>query len=223
MILTTAPDGARWGTRIRLAILIAVALLVAHTAIYAAEDGLGAAFVGAMSAGGHDGWWIPAGVLVIVSALVVAATGARRLLRLESRARHLESRRAGDASFRGEVGAIARRLVPLVLALFALQENLEGIVAHGRVIGIEALIGPVHPLAIPVLVGVALALSMAGAVVRWRIATLRHRIAVGRRRFARRGRADGVASRRTISEDSARRWTLGRLDAGRSPPIVVAV
>lgn len=209
----------------RLAILVAVALLVAHTAIYAAEDGLGAAFAAAMSRGGHDGWWLPASVAVVSSGALVACLTALRMGRLELRARRLSraSRRPGP-SFAREVVSIARRLVPLVLVLFALQENLEVLIAHGRVLGIDAVVGPTHPLAIPVLVAIALALSAAGALVRWRIAILRRRLATGRRPARRGIAAPSPAPRwRTVGGLDPHRWMLGRPDAGRAPPRVLPI
>jgi hypothetical protein len=226
MILTSAPVHARWGARIRLVLLVAVALLVAHTAIYAAEDGLGSAFASAMSAGGHDGWWVPASTVVMIGGALFGLLAGVGLVRMELRARRVRHGRARgtEASFGNEVIAIARRLVPTVLVLFALQENLEALVAHGRVLGIEALLGPTHPLAVPILVVVALALSGAGALVRWRIATLRHRIAYGWRRPARRAHSDAITPRwRTVGDLAPRRWMVDRLDAGRAPPIVLPV
>jgi hypothetical protein len=222
MILTTIPARARRAGRIRLVILTAVSLLVAHTAIYATEDGLGAAYATAMSASGHDGWWLPASLVVLAGAAVLAGTTAGRLARLELRARRLATRRRGDPSFGPEAVAIGRRLVPLVLVLFAIQENLEGLIAHGRLLGIEAIVGPAHPLAIPVLILVTLALSVAGALVRWRIAALRRRIATGRGRAPRRVGADHAGPGwGVIGALAPRRWMLDRLDAGRSPPAVL--
>jgi hypothetical protein len=225
MVLTTHPARARWGARIRLAILVAVALLVAHTAIYAAEDGLGTAFSAAMSAGGHDGWWLPASAAILSSGALLACLAMIRLGRLEVRARRLSSGGGRpDPGFAREVVAIARRLVPLVLILFALQENLEALIGRGRVLGIDAIVGPTHPLAIPVLVVVALVLSAAGALVRWRIATLRRRLVTGRR-LARRGTAvlPPAPRWRSVGGLDPQRWMLGRLDAGRAPPDVLPV
>ena len=66
---------------------------------------------------------------------------------------------------------------PATLVLFGVQENIEYLAAHGDVIGIEALVGPYAPLAIPVLALVTLALAAIGGLVRWRIAVLEARIA----------------------------------------------
>jgi hypothetical protein len=222
MVLTMAPAGARWGTRIRFGVLVAVALLVAHTAIYAAEDGLGGAFAAAMTAGGHDGWWLPALALTLGAGGFLGGLVLVRLGRLELRARGSRPRRRrGTTSFRSETATIARRLIPAVLALFTLQENLEVLAARGRPLGIDALIGG-HPLAVPVLVLVCLGLSLAGALVRLRIATLRRRIGNGPAPARQRpGSARIGAPWRTVGALAPRRWMLDRLDAGRSPPVLL--
>ncbi len=220
MILTMAPARARWGARIRLATLVAVALLLAHTAIYAAEDGLGAAYAAAMSRDGHGTWWVVVAMVIGLLGLAAGALSAARLARLEIRAIGRRRRRTGDPHLGHEAIAIARRLVPIVLVLFAIQENLEQLAAHGRFLGVEAIVGPAHPLAVPVLVAVCLALSAAGALVRWRIATLRRRIANGPARGAdRRIRPLRIDPRwRTIGSLAPLGRMLVRLDAGRSPP-----
>ncbi|HET7471536.1 MAG TPA: hypothetical protein VFJ71_00285, partial [Candidatus Limnocylindrales bacterium] len=210
---------ARWGTRIRLAILIAVALLVAHTAIYAAEDGLGAAYAAAIARDGHGDWWLALSVVVLALGLALGGWTVGRVLGLEIRARRARPRRREEPPFAPEAVGIARRLVPLVLVLFGIQENIEQLVAHGRVLGVEAVVGPAHPLAIPVLALVALILSIAGAAVRWRIATLERRVANGRSPVRRRIGSDTIGSAwRTVGALAPWRWMSDRLDAGRSPP-----
>jgi hypothetical protein len=229
MVLTTAPTWARWAPRIRLAVLAVVAVLIAHTAIYAAEDGLGSGFASAMSRDGHGDWWVPASMTVLAAGMIVAARTLGRLVRLELRVRALFLRRrtrpaAGGAeardTYRSEVVAIARRLLPLVVGLFAIQENLEQVVAHGRFVGFEALLGPAHPLALPILLVVGVAVSLVGGLVRWRISTLERRI---RERLAQvhpAVAAELVGGRwRTIGALAPMAWMLDRLDAGRSPPI----
>jgi hypothetical protein len=223
MVLTAPPSRARWATRIRLAILVAVALLVAHTAIYAAEDGLGAAYAAAMARDGHGDWWLAVALVVAAGGLALAAWAVARVVGLELRAHGARRRRRGEPRFGIEVVAIARRLVPVVLLAFAIQENIEQLAAHGRVLGIEAVVGPAHPLAVPVLTLVALLLAVAGATVRWRIATLRRRIANGPAPAPRRIRADAITSAwRMVGALAPRRWMLDRLDAGRSPPVRLA-
>jgi hypothetical protein len=221
MILTAAPRRARWAGRLRLAILVAVALLVGHTAVYALEDGLGSSFAAAMARDGHGAWWFAVVALVAISAGAAASRAVAHLARLESRARGTRRSRA-DGSFRREATGIARTLLPLVIALFTVQENLEGLVAHGRLVGLDAVIGADRPFAIPILAAVALALSLAGAVVRWRIATLRRRIAHGtatpRRSVATRPLPAGWTTSGALT---LRRWMLDRLEAGRSPPLLL--
>ena len=223
MILTTAAGPARWATRLRLASLVAVALLVAHTVIYAAEDGLGGAFAEAMDRAGHGSWWLPLSGAVLVAGSVTGLAWVWRLARLEGLARRgsrspSRQRRGEPPGYRAEVVAIARRLLPLVVALFLVQENVEALTAHGRLLGFDAVLAA-HPLALPVLLLVGLALAAVGALVRWRIAVLRRRIAdgVGPRR-PRSAASAAAANWATVGALAPRRWMLDRLDAGRSPP-----
>ena len=227
MIVTAVPARARWGARIRLAVLVAAALLVSHTAIYAIQDGLGAAFGAAMTLGGHDGWWLPAALAILGGGVLVAGSTIARLLRLEVRARRatavhgLRRHQERDPGLGPEALTIGRRLIPLVLAAFTIQENVEQLIAHGRLLGIDALVGPDHPLALPVLVVVSVGLSCLGAVVRWRSAILRDRVADASVALRPRGSADRIgAAWRTVGALAPLRWMLDRPDAGRSPPIL---
>jgi hypothetical protein len=231
MVLTTAPLWARWAPRIRLAVLAVVAVLVAHTAIYAAEDGVGSGFASAMSRDGHGDWWVLASVMILAAGALVAARTLGHLIRLELLVRAAFLRRlphpgAGRAAapdaYPSEVAAIARRLLPLVVGLFALQENVEQVVAHGRFVGFEALVGPAHPLAVPILVVVGVALSLVGGLVRWRISTLERRLRDGRPPVHRAAAAERIGGRwRTIGALAPMAWMLDRLDAGRSPPVLL--
>jgi hypothetical protein len=223
MILTTAPGSARLAARLRLVSLVAAALLLAHTAIYAAEDGLGGAFATAMTSNGHGDWWLPLILVVFGAGATTIGLVLWRLARLEGRAHGMtwRRRRRGDPSYLVEVGGISRRLVPLVLGLFLVQENLESLAAHGRLLGIDAIVGS-HPLAIPVVALVGLALAFVGALVRWRTAVLRRRLANGTAPERRRLGRSGLAGRwHVIGALAPRAWMLDRLDAGRSPPALL--
>jgi hypothetical protein len=226
MVVRTDPERARRAGRLRLGVLALVALLSAHTAIYAAAYGLGDRFAQAMSSAGHDGWWVPASVIVLGAGFIVLLHILGLLTRLEAVARTARAMDAGPhprgadhSRFGPEVGAIWRRLFPVVTVLFAVQENLEHLVAHGHLLGLGALGGPESPLALPVLALVTLALSSLGALVRWRIATLRALVAIARR--LRPGRpVDETAARqwRIVGELAPQPWMTVRLDAGRAPP-----
>jgi len=183
---------------------------------------------------GHGDWWVPASLVVFAGGLLIATRVLGGLTRLELLVRRDAATqtaamvrlggpgRAAANGYRVEVAGIARRLIPLVIGLFAIQENVEQLVAHGRFLGFEALLGPAHPLALPILVLVALALSMVGGLVRWRIASLRRRLADKRDQIHPSVAAKLIAGRwRTIGALAPMAWMLDRLDAGRSPPILL--
>jgi hypothetical protein len=225
MVVSTGPDRARWAGRLRLGVLALVALLSAHTAIYAGQYRLGDSYADAMSTSGHDGWWIPASVIVLGAGFVVLLHVLGILTGLAAvahgaRAPRPRSDEAARSRFAPEVIALWRRLLPLVAVLFTVQENVEHLASHGHLLGLDALFGAEYPLALPILGLVTLALSGLGALVRWRIATLRALVANATR--SRRSRpVDDVAARRwrLVGELAPRRWMAVRLDAGRAPPV----
>ncbi len=224
MVVTTDPVRAQWAARLRLGVLALVSLLIAHTAIYAAQYGLGDRFAGAMSGAGHDGWWLPASLAILGVGLVALLHVLGVLSRLESVARDVpeERLRPGDAAgprFAPEVLTIWRRLFLVVAVLFAVQENLEHLVMQGHLPGVDVLGGAEYPLALPILAAVTLTLAALGALVRWRIATLRALVSRATRPIREPIVADVAARRwRIVGELAPRRWMVARLDAGRAPP-----
>ena len=224
MLVTTDPDRARWAGRLRIGVLTLVALLSAHTAIYVAQYGLGNRFAAAMANSGHDGWWVPASVIALGGGVVALLSILGTMTRLETIARSTSRMRARRRETHGppfwrEVVTIWRRLRPAVTVAFAVQENLEHLAAHGHLLGLEALGGHEYPLALPVLALVTLALSWLGALVRWRIATLRACVGTASQLRRRRLAAETAAGRWQIVGDLAPRdWMSARLDAGRAPP-----
>ncbi len=224
MVLTIAPGHARWAARVRFAVLALLALVLGHTIVYAGEAGSGQRFAEAMSANGHDGWWLQGCALIVIAAVGLLLRSIGLLARLGAAAAAIQSVERPSttdpqASVRGEVLAIWRRLLPAVVVLFALQENVEQVAAHGRLPGIDVLIGPTTLLVVPALAIVTLVLATLGALVRWRIATLGERIREAarlRRRIVRAARI--THHRRAIGDLAPRRWMVDRLDAGRAPP-----
>ncbi len=229
MVLTTAPDRARWAGRLRLAVLAAVALQSAHTAIFAAQYGLGDRFAAAMAGSGHEGWWGPASAIVLAAGLGLLLRAFGVLTRLERAARggprsEFPADGWAEPRFGPEVLAIWRRLLPLVLLLFAAQENIEHLLSHGQLLGIDALIGPGYTVAVPVLAIVTLAASAAGALVRWRVAVLRARVRTTTG-LTSRNLADAAAAAtwQIVGELAPRLWMSDRLDAGRAPPNLLRI
>jgi hypothetical protein len=224
MAPTTTPDRARLAGRLRLAVLAVVALLIAHTAIYAAQYGPDGRFADAISASGHDQWWAPASLAVLGIGFALLAWTIGGLAHLELRAwgKRPSAADDGDAPLWSAVGSIWRILLPLVTVLFTIQENVEHLLSQGHLLGLGALGGPEYPLALPILAAVTLTLSALGALVRWRVALLRARtmpIADATRPAV---VAEAPLRRwRTIGALAPRRWMADRLDAGRAPPEIL--
>ena len=219
MTIGTSADRMRLGRRIRTGILAIVALLVAHDSIFLAEYGNGPSFARAMSEGGHDGYWLPFTVGAILAGgllLLRALTTVSRLRAQASRVGWLEELPA--PSYSSELLGIWRVLFPLVTVLFTLQENLEGFAVDGHLVGLEALAGRDSALALVVIALVTLGLAALGAVLRWRIAVLRRRLASAR--TARPPLTDDRLCPEwgSIHAFAPHRWIIGRLDAGRAPP-----
>ena len=223
MAMSTAPH-ARRRSWVRLGLLLIVALFIAHDAVYLAQFGIGGRLAAVMTERGHDGYWL-AMIAVAVMAGVLAAAGAvNAVLRLRQRLRTVpatSSDRSMRPPYHREVWRLWRVLLPATLVLFGVQENIEYLAAHGDVIGIEALVGPYAPLAIPVLALVTLALAAIGALVRWRIAVLESRIARSLSTALPRSTWSPPPEWRTIDATAPHRWTLRRPDAGRAPPRIL--
>jgi len=223
MTQTTAPERARRAGQLRLGVLTVVGLLTAHTATFAVQYGTGERFAQAMSASGHDTWWAPASLAVLVTGFVLLVQTVGGLAHLELQARRSAIAGSWDRSEQpspwSAIGAIWRVLLPLVTVLFLVTENIEHLLSQGHLLGLEALGGPEYPLALPILAVVTLALSLLGALVRWRVSVLRARTMPIAGRARRPIDADAAHRRwRTIGALAPWSWMSDRLDAGRAPP-----
>ena len=79
MTLEASARSVRSFALARFALLAIVCLAVAHDAVFALENGVGAGFAAAMRDGGHDGYWPFFSVLVVVAGTVL---GLRAVVRL---------------------------------------------------------------------------------------------------------------------------------------------
>jgi hypothetical protein len=219
VIVSASPRLASLAPRLRQAILVLAALFIAHDAIYMARYGVGDGYARAMSARGHDTYWAPVSVLLTagVFLVVLASLAAYRRLRTDAGATAVIS--TAGSSYLHELASVWLRLFPSVAVLFAVQENVEHAVVDGHLAGIEPVFGPGSSMVLPVLAVTTFLLAAVGAVVRWRIRVLEARIAATvRQRFALAPAVSRPAGWDTIAAAIARRWILGRRDAGRAPP-----
>jgi hypothetical protein len=221
MIVRTTPRWATLGPRLRNSILVLFALFVAHDAIYLAQFGTGAPFAQAMTDGGHDGYWVPASLVVgaAVALTFLGVLGA--LARLERQAQCIGGAGNGP-SYWSELGSTWLRLFPTVGLLFGIQENVEHLFIDGHVAGLDPLFGPGTSLTVPVLAATTLVLTAIGSLVRWRIRVLEARLAGAERQtFQRVSAICQPGHWTTIAAAIAHRRILDRRDAGRAPPSIL--
>lgn len=224
VLIARSADRARRLWRARFAALVVVGTLVAHDAVFAAQYGLGEARADALAATAH-GYWPVFTVLALLGGAVGLGTALALLVRLHRAVRHLPggSAPAGTPGYAGELLRLWPRLFLVVTAAFAVQENVEHLVAGEELPGLWVLSWPAYPLALPVLALVTFLLAAAGAWLRWRTAVLETRLAAARAAAAHRAPALPLtpAGRwRLVAAAVAHARILVRLDAGRAPPIV---
>lgn len=214
----TSPSFVRAWRALRFAGLALVTLFVSHDLVFVLQYGPGPRMDAAMSAGGHDGWWTPAMVLVGGVAVLLAAGAAHRLSRLRAIRRGLVSagrRPVAPIPYRPELLGLWRALaIWTTLALLA-QENVEHLATTGHLAGLEPLAGP---LTAPAIALVALVFAAVGALVRWRIAVLESQIAAMRVAWPRIRATKAPSGSQHLAALLAHRWLLVRQSPGRAPP-----
>ena len=225
MTWTTSARVAQVAARIRFALLSLVALFLGHDAVYAAEHGIGDGFATAMNELGHGAYWGEFAAAAIAAAILLIAGSAFLIGRLQ---RQLVTRDAptvtamspdARGAYLRELRSIWPRLLLVVVALFAIQENVETFFAHGDLPGVDVLFGGGVPLAVPVLALVTFALAAVGALVRWRIGVLSARLRAATLRDRAPLRAAAPAREwAAVHAAAPHRWILDRRDAGRAPP-----
>lgn len=147
--------------------LAAVSLLVSHDAIWLVQLGAGEDLAAALRSGGH-GYWGVASVALGVSGLAGVTAVGRHLWHLRRAANRVASTtalRPRGASYLSRVSRAWAWLLVLVLIGFVLQENVEHTLTHGQAPGFGALLGPEHPLAIPVIAAITLIGALLASVV----------------------------------------------------------
>ncbi len=212
---------ARQLRRLRFGALVAVGVLLAHDAVFAAQAALGERGDPTLAASVHA-YWPVFTVLVLLTGGLGLATAVAALVRLRRSLRGLPAVRppVGTPGYAGELLRLWPRLFGAVTLAFLVQENVEHLSA-GRVLpGLWVLSWPDYPLALPVLFGATFLLAAAGAWLRWRTGTLAGRLAAARAAARRRSRVALAPARRwrLIAAAVAHARILGRSDAGRAPP-----
>jgi hypothetical protein len=205
---------AQW----RFAALLGACALAAHDVIWFVELGPGAALASALRSGGHAYWPIITAAILATIAIAGTATAAR-LLRL----RALVARRGGNHRTTIRSGYSARFtrlwliLGPAVTGAFTIQENVEHVIEQGPAVGLGALVGPEHPLALAILVAVSAVGAAIGAALSQSEAVLLARLSASwvsprRRPRSIRWQADSSPMR-------PRPHPIAASLAGRAPPV----
>jgi hypothetical protein len=205
----------------RFGALALVGLFLAHDALFVAQFGPGADMGAALAATGHGSWWTPYVLAVVAVAALLGLGALLRIRTLHVVAATLHRLAPRDpAGFAAEWRALASRLLPVVVVLLLVQENIEHLAADGTPAGLAPIGTPAGILAI---VASVLAVAAGGALVRWRIADLEARILAARTARFPRPSAAALPSRAGLDAAGVcHRWLLARDDPGRAPPRLAA-
>jgi hypothetical protein len=197
--------------------LAGLALFVSHDATFLAQIGPGQALVAELRTAGH-GYWTSASLLLIAVSVVAGASTWRRLRHLRRRASSLGAGPARNRSFGRRFTSAWGRLAALVAVAFAVQENVEHLIAHGHAPIAGVLVGPEYPLALPVIGLVTAIAAVLVALVTRRQEELVTAIGAALRW---RARAPRLRARPPQRLPSPARSVLARRGAGRAPPALV--
>jgi hypothetical protein len=205
----------RSGALAATAALVGLSTLAAHQVSYLATSRSAEAYAATMSATGHDSVWLPLVATVLVALTLVTFVTSRRLLDLSARAGR-GGRRHVDVplrDFAGMVGSLWPRFAAATTVAYAIQENVERVLAGRTPPGLDALIA--HG-SIPIFVIVLSSLVVAAvtALVRWRARILVARIRSGSA-FTR--HAPVGRPRPDTTRPRARAWRAAT--ASRAPPV----
>ena len=193
-----------------------VALILAHNLVFLA--GYGAAYGEALAHTGHDHGWLAAVMLVLaggLGCLVAALWQLRRLTALAGATGAWNGPSPSPRSIARRWLRLAARLAIASAVLFVLQENIEHLGIGVSPPGLCVLFSPEYPNAVAIIVGVALAVGLIGALFGWRFELLAARIraARGRHRIPPRARP-----RLPFEVDRRPTTLLGPGLAVRAPP-----
>jgi hypothetical protein len=101
-----------------------------------------------------------------------------------------------------------------------LQESIEHLVVHGHVIGLDALVGPEYPLALPVIAAITAVAAIVATIIGGAELALVGAIAAA---LARPPRPTAVGRRSSVSSSRHPSSILSRPGASRAPPVMLAI
>ena len=194
--------------------LAALALFVAHDAVFLAQIGPGKALVAELRTAGH-GYWTSASLLLIAVSVIAGVSAWRRVRHLRLRASSLGAAPSRDPSLARRFTSAWGRLAAIVAVAFAVQENIEHLIAHGHAPIAGVLIGPEYPLALPVF---GVVTGIAAALVALFVRTQEELVAAIEAALRWRTRAPRLSARPPQRLPSPAGSVLARRGAGRAPP-----
>jgi hypothetical protein len=194
--------------------LAGLALFVAHDAVFVAQIGPGQALVAELRTAGHE-YWGSASLLLMAVSIVAGLSTWRRMRHLRRRASLLGAARSRDRSFARRAASAWGRLAALVAVAFAVQENVEHLIAHGHAPIAGVLLGPEYPLALPV---IGLVTALAATLVALIARTQEELLAAIDAALRRRTRPPRLRARPPQRLPSPAGSVLARRGAGRAPP-----
>ena len=212
--MTTPTKSPAVRNRLAFWALAGLALFVAHDAVFLAQIGPGQALVAELRTAGH-GYWTSASLLLMAVAVIAGVSAWRRLRHLRRRASSLGAAPSRDRSLPQRYMSAWGRLAAIVAVAFAVQENIEHLIAHGHAPIAGVLIGPEYPLALPV-IGVVTAI--AAALVALFVRTQEELVAAIEAALRWRTRAPRLRTRPPQRLPSPAGSVLARRGAGRAPP-----
>jgi hypothetical protein len=213
----TIPPAVR--NRLAFWALAGLALFVAHDAVFLAQIGPGQRLVAELRTAGH-GYWASASLLLIAVSVVAGVSTWLRVQHLRRRASSVGAAPARGRSFVRRFATAWWRLVALVAIAFAVQENVEHLIAHGHAPVLGVLVGPEYPLALPV---IGLVTAVAAMLVALVARTQEELVAAIEAALRWRTRAPRLHARPPQRLPSTTGSVLARRGAGRAPPALAFV
>jgi hypothetical protein len=208
--------------RVRFATLATTGILVAHDAVFLAQNGPGAAYESAMARTAH-GYWPAFLLFTLLVGALGTLTAVRALARLGRMVRGLpgDTRPPRNPRYWSEVRRLWPRLFAIVLLGFLVQENVEHLASGSGLPGLWVLSAPHYPLAVPAILAVTALLAAAGGWLQWRREVLIGRLRAAHAAALRHGRQLARMPHgrwALLAALLANDWALLRRDAERAPP-----